>query len=497
MCGGARRSASGRGSGWRWCGRWAVAGSGHRTPPCAATSVLVQNLSCVSTISGHRRSAASISASIEAGVRTGDCVWGAALPPIRVARRAPARQPGHGRQGLSGAAAARRARDRRPARHPGAVPPGGRRAALRAAAAGPGRRARSLLRRARPAPAAAARVRTCARSPARCGAAARATRRPAPCPSCSTRPGPRLAADGVPGRRCRDHRHRRRARRDRAPAHRPSAPRRRGRRSRIRAGPTCSIWSPRWACAPCPSRSTTRARCPEALAAALAAGVAGGRGHHARAQPDRRRGHRRPCRRAARGAGRAPRRAADRGRSRRRAGRCAAALPRPVRPRTWAFVRSASKPYGPDLRIAVLAGDPATVARVAGRMRHRRRLGVHRPAATAAAPVARRRRSPPRWPRPPSDYRRRRHALRDALSQRGLQAHGSTGINVWVSRARRDPRGRRAARCRLCGRPGLAASGSHAPPGIRITVSPLGDGDIVPLADAVAAAVRPGHPAPP
>ncbi len=37
--------------------------------------------------------------------------------------------------------------------------------------------------------------------------------------------------------------------------------------------------------------------------------------------------------------------------------------------RTWAFVRSAAKAYGPDLRLAVLTGDAVTLDRVRGRQR--------------------------------------------------------------------------------------------------------------------------------
>src|SRR5690606_10872165 len=159
----------------------------------------------------------------------------------------------------------------------------------------------------------------------------------------------------------------------------------------------------------------------------------------------------------------------------------------------WAFVRSVSKPYGPDLRVAVLAGDEATVARVEGRMRVGtgwvsmllQRLVVSlwqdgQVAATVAAAG--------------DSYRRRRDGLRQALAARGVVAHGRSGINVWVPVADET---RTVAALRDAGyavAPG-ALFRLASPPGIRITVSPLDEADLPALADAVAAAVT-AHPRP-
>jgi len=160
----------------------------------------------------------------------------------------------------------------------------------------------------------------------------------------------------------------------------------------------------------------------------------------------------------------------------------------------WAFVRSVSKPYGPDLRVAVLAGDEATVARVEGRMRVGtgwvsmllQRLVVSlwqdgQVAATVAAAG--------------DSYRRRRDGLRQALAARGVVAHGRSGINVWVPVVDET---RTVAALRDAGyavAPG-ALFRLASPPGIRITVSPLDEADLPALADAVAAAVTArGRPA--
>ena len=152
----------------------------------------------------------------------------------------------------------------------------------------------------------------------------------------------------------------------------------------------------------------------------------------------------------------------------------------------WAFLRSVSKPYGPDLRVAVLAGDEATVARVEGRMRagtgwvstilQRLVLALWADDAVAAK-VARARDS----------YAARRSALVDALHGRGLPATGRTGINVWV-----PVPDEMTAVARLRDAGYAVAPGSlfriGTPPGLRITVSPLDPRDLGALADAVAAA---------
>lgn len=156
--------------------------------------------------------------------------------------------------------------------------------------------------------------------------------------------------------------------------------------------------------------------------------------------------------------------------------------------RSWAFLRSVAKPYGPDLRLAVLAGDPVTVARVAGRMRlgtgwvstilQRLTVQMWRDETVAVA-VARAGR----------EYDQRRTGLLAALAERGVAAHGRTGINVWI------PVGDETSAVARLREEGYAvAPGSlyrlAAPPGIRITVSGLDSGDIPALADAVTRAVR-------
>lgn len=155
--------------------------------------------------------------------------------------------------------------------------------------------------------------------------------------------------------------------------------------------------------------------------------------------------------------------------------------------RHWAFVRSAAKAYGPDLRLAVLTGDAVTVDRVEGRQR----LGPGWVSRILQRAVAR------LWTEGAVDtravaasYGRRRDALIAALAERGVEAYGRSGMNVWVPVP--DETG---AVARLLHAGWAVAPGARfrmgAAPGVRITVSTLGADDIGPVAEAVASATGP------
>ncbi|MET9149951.1 aminotransferase class I/II-fold pyridoxal phosphate-dependent enzyme [Streptomyces griseoflavus] len=160
--------------------------------------------------------------------------------------------------------------------------------------------------------------------------------------------------------------------------------------------------------------------------------------------------------------------------------------------RSWAFVRSAAKAYGPDLRLAVLTGDTVTLDRVRGRQR----LGPGWVSLIVQRAVAR------LWSEGAVDpaavaasYGRRRDALIGALARRGVAAYGPSGMNVWVPVP--DETG---AVARLLHAGWAVAPGArfrmNAPPGIRVTVSTLTGEEIEPLSEAVATALGPaGGPA--
>ncbi|MEV6796487.1 aminotransferase class I/II-fold pyridoxal phosphate-dependent enzyme [Streptomyces sp. NPDC051320] len=153
----------------------------------------------------------------------------------------------------------------------------------------------------------------------------------------------------------------------------------------------------------------------------------------------------------------------------------------------WAFIRSTSKAYGPDLRLAVLTGDETTVDRVRGRQR----LGpgwVSRVTQQAVVHL---------WasdgPEPAGvgrSYGQRRDALVGALRERGIEAHGRTGMNVWVPVPDETGAVSRLLHAGWAVAPG-ARFRTASPPAIRVTVSALAPDDIGPAADAIASAVTP------
>src|ERR1700712_2462571 len=141
--------------------------------------------------------------------------------------------------------------------------------------------------------------------------------------------------------------------------------------------------------------------------------------------------------------------------------------------RRWAFVRSASKAYGPDLRLAVLAGDRRTVERVHGRLRLGPGGGSRvlqdlalclwsDDAAMDMVGAAEDR------------YAKNRNALRDALAKRDVAAHARSGLNVWIPVPDET-----VAITRLLNAGWAAAPGTRfrisTPAGIRVPIPDLAD----------------------
>jgi DNA-binding transcriptional MocR family regulator len=150
-----------------------------------------------------------------------------------------------------------------------------------------------------------------------------------------------------------------------------------------------------------------------------------------------------------------------------------------------ATVQSVSKWLGPDLRVALVTGDELTLARVEGRQSLgpgwvsgiSQRLTARLWAATDVS-------------RPRAGYLERREAMIAALAAAGVEAHGASGLNVWVPVPDEDA----VVRALLAAGFSISAGAAFrlaTPPAVRITTATVKPGEAPAIAAAVAAAVRP------
>jgi DNA-binding transcriptional MocR family regulator len=155
----------------------------------------------------------------------------------------------------------------------------------------------------------------------------------------------------------------------------------------------------------------------------------------------------------------------------------------------WAVVRSVSKALGPDLRLALLAGDASTIARVEGRLSLGIRWVSHLLQRTVALlladrDVVRGLRAAERT------YTDRRRALIDALAAHGVAAFGRSGMNLWVPVPDED-----SAAASLLEAGFAVATGARfriqSAPALRITTATLDVAEADRVAQAVARALRP------
>jgi DNA-binding transcriptional MocR family regulator len=155
----------------------------------------------------------------------------------------------------------------------------------------------------------------------------------------------------------------------------------------------------------------------------------------------------------------------------------------------WAVVRSTSKFLGPDLRVALVAGDDLTIARLRGRQALGIRWVSHilqELVLTLWSDPA----SARRLARAADVYTRRRRALIDALAGEGVTLDSRSGFNVWI-----PVREETATVQALAQRGWAVAAGERfrlrAAPGIRVTTSALAVEEAPRLAADLAACLLP------
>lgn len=157
----------------------------------------------------------------------------------------------------------------------------------------------------------------------------------------------------------------------------------------------------------------------------------------------------------------------------------------------WAAARSLAKSLGPDLRLAVLAGDAHTISRVRGRQAVGPGWVSHLLQRTAAELMADEDVAL-LLERAAKTYSERRVAFLAALAEQGIEAEALSGLNVWIPVS--DETGIVQA---------LQAEGwavmpgapfrLKAEPAIRVTISTLQPAESPTLAGAIALALRPSH----
>jgi len=155
----------------------------------------------------------------------------------------------------------------------------------------------------------------------------------------------------------------------------------------------------------------------------------------------------------------------------------------------WAVIRSVSKSLGPDLRVALVAGDATTIARIEARQTLGIRWVSH-VLQTLVATMLPDRAVGRLLDRAARTYTERRDAAMDALRAHGIGAHGASGLNIWIPVTDEV-----AVVQALLQRGWAVQAGSRyriaTPPAIRVTTASLDVRDARRFAADLAAAVEP------